>query len=129
MSQSGGLLLDAMGMRHTGVRQNSLQKTFAEMGLTRSWQIYSLKSNEKLCALLVVNHSYLGFNLSELLNGIKVLVANSKALPWNVLSTAISQLAGEFEMEAMAAGALRVLTGQEQPKTYSGVPVWNGFER
>jgi hypothetical protein len=99
MSQSGGLLLDAMGMRHTGVRQNSLQKTYAEMGLTRSWQIYSLKSNEKLCALLVVNHSDLGFNLSELLNGIKVLVANSKALPWSVLSTAISQLAGEFEME------------------------------
>jgi len=37
--------------------------------------------------------------------------------------------AGEFEMEALAAGALRVLTGQEQPKTYTGVPVWNGFER
>jgi len=37
--------------------------------------------------------------------------------------------AGEFEMEAMAAGALRVLTGQEQPKTYTGVPVWSGFER
>jgi butyrate kinase len=36
--------------------------------------------------------------------------------------------AGEFEMEAMAAGALRVLTGEEQPKTYSGVPVWSGFE-
>jgi butyrate kinase len=37
--------------------------------------------------------------------------------------------AGEFEMEAMAAGALRVLTGQEQPKTYTGVPVWNGFDK
>jgi butyrate kinase len=32
-------------------------------------------------------------------------------------------------MEALAAGALRVLTGQEQPKTYTGVPVWSGFER
>jgi butyrate kinase len=37
--------------------------------------------------------------------------------------------AGEFEMEALAAGALRVLTGQEQPKTYTGVPVWCGFKR
>jgi butyrate kinase len=37
--------------------------------------------------------------------------------------------AGEFEMEAMAAGALRVLTGQEQPKIYNGVPVWSGFEK
>jgi butyrate kinase len=37
--------------------------------------------------------------------------------------------AGEFELEAMAVGALRVLTGQEQVKTYTGVPVWSGFKR
>lgn len=37
--------------------------------------------------------------------------------------------AGEFEMEALAAGALRVLTGQEQPKIYNGVPVWTGFKK
>jgi butyrate kinase len=37
--------------------------------------------------------------------------------------------AGEFEMEALASGALRVLTGQEQPKTYSGIPVWSGFKK
>src|SRR5208337_2037174 len=35
---------------------------------------------------------------------------------------------GEFEMEAMAAGALRVLRGQEEAKTYTGVPVWSGFD-
>lgn len=34
---------------------------------------------------------------------------------------------GEFEMEAMAAGALRVLSGEEKAKTYTGIPVWNGF--
>jgi butyrate kinase len=37
--------------------------------------------------------------------------------------------AGEFEMEALAAGALRVLVGQEQSKTYTGVPVWSGFNK
>ena len=36
---------------------------------------------------------------------------------------------GEFEMEAMAAGAIRVLSGGEEAKTYTGVPVWNGFGR
>jgi butyrate kinase len=34
---------------------------------------------------------------------------------------------GEFEMEAMAAGALRVLRGEEAIKKYSGIPVWQGF--
>jgi len=32
---------------------------------------------------------------------------------------------GEFEMEAMAAGAIRALTGREKVKIYTGVPVWN----
>lgn len=34
---------------------------------------------------------------------------------------------GEFEMEAMAAGALRVLNGEETVKKYLGRPVWHGF--
>ncbi len=35
---------------------------------------------------------------------------------------------GEFEMEALAKGALRVLSGEEEAKHYTGKPVWNGFE-
>ena len=35
---------------------------------------------------------------------------------------------GEFEMEAMAAGAVRVLNGEEELKVYSGKPIWDGFE-
>jgi len=35
---------------------------------------------------------------------------------------------GEFEMEALAAGALRALTGGEPVKTYTGVPVFSGFD-
>ena len=34
---------------------------------------------------------------------------------------------GEFEMEAMAAGAVRVLKGEEALKEYTGKPVWSGF--
>ena len=35
---------------------------------------------------------------------------------------------GEFEMEAMAAGAIRVLKGEEEVKTYTGVKIWDGFD-
>lgn len=34
---------------------------------------------------------------------------------------------GEFEMEAMAAGAIRVLSGEEELKQYSGKRIWSGF--
>ena len=35
---------------------------------------------------------------------------------------------GEFEMEAMAAGAIRVLNGEEELKTYTGKLVWEKFD-
>ena len=35
---------------------------------------------------------------------------------------------GEFELEAMAAGACRVLSGQERAKEYTGLPVWTPGE-
>lgn len=34
---------------------------------------------------------------------------------------------GEFELEAMAAGAVRVLKGEEEAKVYTGKPVWNAI--
>lgn len=40
----------------------------------------------------------------------------------------VSAYPGEFEMEAMAAGAVRVLEGKEEVKTYSGKPVWDPKE-
>ena len=40
----------------------------------------------------------------------------------------VAVMPGEFEMEALAAGALRVLCGQEKPLCYTGEPVWTDFE-
>ena len=36
----------------------------------------------------------------------------------------VSAYPGEFEMEAMAAGAIRVLSGVEEAKRYTGKPTW-----
>ncbi len=40
----------------------------------------------------------------------------------------IKVMAGEFEMEALAAGAMRVMKGEEEPKNYTGEPVWSAFD-
>ena len=34
---------------------------------------------------------------------------------------------GDFEMEALASGAIRALKGEEAVREYTGVPVWTGF--
>ena len=36
---------------------------------------------------------------------------------------------GEFELEALAHGAIRVMRGEEEALTYTGVPVWRGFQK
>jgi len=41
----------------------------------------------------------------------------------------VKVMPGEFETEALAAGAARALDGDEQVLEYTGEPVWNGFEK
>ena len=40
----------------------------------------------------------------------------------------ISVQPGEFEMEALAAGAIRALNGEEKVKVYTGIPAWQNFD-
>ena len=40
----------------------------------------------------------------------------------------VAVMPGEFELEALAAGAIRVVRGEEEVKAYTGVPVWKGID-
>jgi butyrate kinase len=56
----------------------------------------------------------------------KGLVANlTEQVGW---IAPIEVRAGEFEMEALAAGACRVLSGEEEAKTYTGEKVFVNFD-
>jgi hypothetical protein len=52
-----------------------------------------------LKAVLIVNQSDVGIDLSELINGIKTLVIDPENLPWKVLSHAIAQLTGVYPLD------------------------------
>jgi hypothetical protein len=99
IDQSDGLLLEALGLVPPFTGHDTLEEVYARLGLIRKCRVFSLSYQGDLCAILVANQSDMGFNLSELLNGIKVLVAKPEALPWSVLSVAISQLTGDYPMD------------------------------
>ena len=40
----------------------------------------------------------------------------------------VTAVPGEFELEALAAGALRVLRGEEEALDYTGIPTFTGFD-
>lgn len=96
---SGGLLLSALEIGEENPGSKSLEEVFAGAGLRRKIDTYSLTYKDNLCAVLIVDQSDLGFNLSELLNGIKIVVTNPEDLPWNILFSAISQLTGVYHMD------------------------------
>jgi len=96
---SGGLLLDAMGLGQETTGHEPLEETYRRLGLVRKWKTYSLAHMGELNAVLIVNQSDMGINLSELLNSIKILVINTEGLPWSVLSTAISKLTSAYDMD------------------------------
>jgi len=96
---SGGLLLDALGLDQEVFDDEPLEALYARLGFVRKWKAYSLKHKGGLNAVLIVNQSDLGLNLSELLNGIKVLVTNPDDMPWSVLSVAIAELMAVYHKD------------------------------
>jgi len=98
-NHSGGLLLD---MLQLGVKvrcDESLEKLYARHDLKRTSTVYALRFRDRLQAVLIANQSDLGLNLSELLNGIKIIVTDTTDLPWDILSTALSQITPVYHLD------------------------------
>ena len=96
---SGGLLMDALNLEKRSSGVEPLEETYSRLGFLRKRWAYSLKHERELNAVLIVNKSDLGLNLSEILNSIKVIVTKPENLSWEVLSIAISRLSGIYSMD------------------------------
>jgi len=95
--RSGGLLLDVLDLEDG--EDCYLEDLYRRSGLTRRWRTYALTYQHSLHALMIANESSTGINLSELLNGIKILITNPAGLPWEVLSAAIGRLAARYDTD------------------------------
>ncbi len=90
--RSGGLLLRALRLDQP---LSSIKEQFAQAGFKRNCQTLCLCQNDNPLAFFIVDESDMGLNLSDLLNGIKAIVLDSDALPWNILETVVNML-GSF---------------------------------
>ena len=89
---SGGLLLEIINLKQGNSGEESLENLYADAGLLRRWKAYSLTHKNALKAVLIVDESEPGLNMSDLLNSIKILITNVEGLSWEVLSMAINKL-------------------------------------
>ncbi|MCD6487339.1 MAG: PilZ domain-containing protein [Syntrophobacterales bacterium] len=98
-NRSGGLLLNVLCPEYEHSDDKTLEEAYKRHGLIRKTKIHSLIHMQKLKAVLVVNQSDLGLNLSELLNGIKVIITDPSSLPWNVLSMVLDRLTDIYKVD------------------------------
>ena len=90
------------------------------------WQAFLYQVEKAIGSMAVVLHGHVD---AILLGG---GMAHSAELVADITSACgfiapVVAYPGEFEMEAMAAGADRVLSGEEEARRYPGRRVWDGF--
>ena len=122
-SQAGGFT------SHFGTSNSDIVHAMVDKGDTRAvrvWQAMIYQICKEIGAMAVVLEGKVdGIVLTGgLLRFGDVLADIRRRCEWIAPVTAYP---GEFEQEAMAAGAMRVLTGEEEALIYPGCPVWNGF--
>lgn len=98
-NESGGLFLDALSLQSGVPEEESMEQMYARCGFIRKCNIFSLKYRKNLHAVFIVNQSSPGLNLSELLNGVKVIIVNQKDTPWSVIHTSLSHLTDVYSVD------------------------------
>ena len=82
---SGGLLWDMLCLDHRP-QEESLEKVYAGMGFIRRWKPLALHCYGDLKAVIIAEESDVAINLSDLLNGFKVLIIDPKTPPEVIIS-------------------------------------------
>lgn len=101
-SISGGLMIEGLDLGPSAMEMDiETNKEYSAAGFRRSRQLFTLKYNEEIVALFVVNRADLGMNMSDLTNGIQVFVIDEELLNAAILSTTLSDLSKHYEFEEL----------------------------
>lgn len=86
---SGGLMLKALDLESSNWKEEELCSEFRSNGFKRERYLFTLKKNGRLKAILLVNISDTGLNLSELTHCINALVLDPDSLSQEVLMASL----------------------------------------
>jgi len=87
---TAGLMLDALDLTPQTYTSNTLSNVYKKNGLQRERTLYSLKKDNFLKAIIMVNIANKGINLSELTNSISIFILDPVELHFNILNTIIA---------------------------------------
>ena len=96
-STSNGLMLHALEMLSESTDMKDLLPEYDRMGFKRKKYLFSLKKGNELKAIMLINISDIGLNLSDLTNSIHLFLLDSAGITPDILFTALSKFSDFFE--------------------------------
>ena len=99
---SGGLMLNAQDLEPGMIGQDTLCKEYQRLGFKKEKQLLALKKEGNLKAVILVNVSDIGLNMSELTNSVTVFVLDEDNIPKETLYLTLSLVSVKYEEYSMS---------------------------
>ena len=125
LSKNGGLI-DHLGTADAREIEKRIENKDRYAKTVYNAMLYQIAKNVGSCAAVLKGDIEAIILTGGMANSAYVIEYIESYVGW---IAPVAVMAGEFEMEALAAGALRVARKQEEAHLYTGIPVWNGFEK
>ena len=98
---SGGLMLNALGLGPDTAGDDAVEKEYRQSGFKKERHLFSLERDGKLKAVVIVNITNIGLNLSDLTNCIQILVIDPEDFTHRILNSMTYLLFSKFDKKEM----------------------------
>jgi hypothetical protein len=98
---SGGLMLKALGLDPDRIGRTGLEEEYRRLGFKKEKHLFALKADGLLKAIILVNITDFGLNLSNLTNCIKFIVVDPEKLTGDIFKKVIFKLNEKFPFEEL----------------------------
>ena len=93
---SGGLMLKSYNLDDETGESDTLYDAYTETGFFRSISLFSIKQDQNLKAVIMVDRSDAGLNMSDLINSIKVFITDQEHLSREILFYCLRMVSRDF---------------------------------
>lgn len=97
--ESGGLMLHALNLEPEMLDCQTLSQEYDKIGFTLRRYCYTLKKHGEIKAILTVNLSDAGLNLSDLTNCIQIIIMDPEMFPKDIVYLTLSILTHKYQQD------------------------------
>jgi hypothetical protein len=116
--ESGGLMLQALDLGSDMVDRARLSREYQKLNFKRESKLFSLRKDGNLKAIILVNVSDIGLNLSNLTNCAKIIALDGEDLPRDIFSASLAHISAMYDENEMPVLLYPVTYAESQAIPY-----------